>query len=136
MIHVITGRAGEGKTLKLFEQIALASRLHGKQSLIFTEDRIYHRDDIQRVINKQVISDMLVCEMDLNDFLWNVDNNINPVIRTSKTVRIGVDYSSLSPKIVAACHKLSEMGYEVYATCQVHRACAPQISRSVLTNMI
>lgn len=127
MIHVITGSAGTGKTLKMFEQIILAARLHGKQSLVFTEDRIYHREDIQRLINKQAVPDLMICEMSQSDFLYYVENSmINPVIQTSRTVRIGVDYSNLSPRIVAACHKLSELGYEVYATCQVMRSGAPQ----------
>lgn len=123
MIHVITGTAGTGKTLKMFEQITMAARLHGKQSLIFTEDRICHREDIKRLINKQAVPNTMICEMSQEDFLWNVEKgNVNPVIQTSKTVRIGVDYSNLSPRIVAACHKLSELGYEVYATCQVMRS--------------
>ena len=123
MIHMITGIAGSGKTLKLFESIALSARLHGKQSLVFTEDRVTHREDIQKVLSGRLNPDFMVCEMSQEDFLWNVEkDNINPVIPKSKTTRIGIDYSNLSPRIVAACHKLSELGYEVWVTCQVMRS--------------
>lgn len=121
MIHLITGYVGTGKTFKLFEKVILSSRLHGKKSLIFTEDRVAARQDLQNLMNMQSVPDLMVCEMSQEDFLWNVENNVNPVIPTSQTVRIGVDYSNLSPRIVAACHKLSEMGYEVFVTCNVMR---------------
>lgn len=122
MINLITGSVGTGKTFKLFEKVILSSRLHGKKSLIFTEDRIHTRQDIQNLMNRQTVPDIMICEMSQEDFLWNVEHkNINPVIPTSQTVRIGVDYSNLSPRIVAACHTLSELGYEVFVTCQVMR---------------
>ena len=127
MIKLITGSAGQGKTLKLFEKMMLDARLHGKQSLIFTEDRLIHREDIKALINKQAVPRTLVCEMSLDDFLKYVEmGNINPVIPTSKTVRIGVDYSVLTPRVVTACHKLSELGYDVYVTCQIMRQSAVQ----------
>ena len=126
MIKLITGSAGQGKTLELFRRIILDSRLHGKQSLIFTEDSLFHREDINAMINKESVPKTLICEMSLDGFLKYVEiGNINPVIPTSKTVRIGVDYSVLTPRVVSACHKLSKLGYDVYVTCQIMRQSAP-----------
>lgn len=125
MIHLITGTAGTGKTLKMFKAMMLDARLRGKQSLIFTEDRIANREDLMSLMNQQCVPNTMVCEMSIDDFLWNMNKNINPVIPTSKTTRVGIDYSVLSPRIVEACHKLSEMGYEVWVTCQVMRPSAP-----------
>lgn len=129
MIHLITGTAGTGKTKKLLEKIILSSKLHGKQSLIFTEDRIIHRSDLKEMLTDRALPYLQICEMSQEAFLQNVEKEIiNPVVPASRTTRIGIDYSNLSPRIVAACHKLSELGYEVWVTCQVMRPGAPKES--------
>lgn len=119
-MELFIGAVNSGRSTKLIKKMVQQSNLHGGRSLLLTNEL-----PPQNVINSMTeleLDQFQVMNVTFANFLQQIKiSDISSAIE-SNVKRIGLDFPGES--VIEFAYILENLGYEVYATAQIHRRTA------------